>query len=913
MNVLSRLRSLLRSLTTRSRVESEMDDELRFHINAHADDLVRTGLSRSDALRRARLEFGGLEMQKEECRASLGLRLWDELGSDLRYALRSLGHNRGFTAIAILSLALGVGANTAIFTLAKEVLLQTMAVSHSERLRMFSWVSKPKSQHFGPAWGGFGKNDAGDMVGNPFPYHLYQEMRRHNVVLDDVVAFKDLYQLTATVGGQAEAVDGMLVSGNFYRVLGAKVIAGRAITEEDDTLSASPVAVISDGYWAKRFGRSASALGSVVNLNRVPVTIVGVNSPQFKGAKAGATPEIFVPVSLQPQVIPNAKGSLLANNSYWWLMLMGRLKPGISEQTAQSALNVSFRNAFHATIPEKKDSDIPGFALTAGSRGIDYQQADFKKPIYILLALAGVVLLIACANLANLLLARSAVRQREMSVRLAMGAGRFRILRQVFTESMLLAFLGGAAGLALGYLGRNIIPSLFQESWRANSFETEFDWRVFAFAFAITVITGLLFGVAPAWRSTRTDVNAGLKETGRATANRPKALLGKSLVVFQVSLSLVLLVGAGLFLRTLVNLRSTAIGFNPERILLFQLEPPRSRYAGQQRIELFHQIEDKMAALPGVQSATVSSEPLLAHSVNDECYLPTGQPAGSHPPATMTNFVGARFFETFGIPILYGRSLSVHDSATSPKVAIINQQLANRFFGKTNPIGRTISSCDGDAPTPPIEIVGVSADAKFDNLRNDAPPTLYLPYLQTDDARALTFELKTAASTESVVAEIREAVRSIDKDLPLLDVRTQTQQIDAILSEERVFATLTTGFGLVALILASIGIYGIMAYTVSRRTNEIGIRMALGAQSREVLAMVLGETSVLTCIGIALGLGGAFGVTRILKSMLFGLQPTDALTFTAAALILVLIALFAGLAPARRAASVDPMHALRHE
>ncbi len=913
--MLARLHSWLRSVTRRSRVEAEMDDELRFHIDAYVDDLIRSGVPRDEAFRRARLEFGGVEMQKEECRASLGLRLWDELLSDVRYGWRSLGHSKVFTAVAVLSLALGIGANTAIFTLAKEVLLKTMAVPHSERLRLFTWVAKPRVQHFGGAWGSFDKNAAGDMVGTPFTYPLYVEMRRHNEVLEDVVAFKDLYKLTATVDGQAEAIDGMLVSGNFYRSLGAEVIAGRGITGEDDSLAAAPVAVISDAYWARRFGRSATALGKVINLNRVPVTIVGVNSPQFKGAKAGGTPEIFLPVSLQPVVIPNQRGSLLASNNFWWLMVMGRLKQGVSEETAQAALDVSYRNAFHATMPEKKDSDMPRFALAKGNRGMDGQQGQFKKPIYVLLAVAGLVLLIACANLANLLLARSASRQREMSVRLAMGAGRFRIIRQVFTESMLLAFLGGTAGLMLGYLGRNIIPSLFEDSWRASSLDAEFDWRVFAFAFAITVVTGLLFGVAPAFRSTRTDVNAGLKETGRATAARPKALLGKSLVVLQVSLSLLLLVGAGLFLRTLINLKSTAIGFNPEHILLFQLEPPRIRYANQQRVDLFRQIEEKVGALPGVQSATASSEALLAHNVTDECFVPSDKPTKGHHEPTMTNFVGSRFFETIGIPILQGRGFSARDTATAPKVAIVNRQLANKFFGQSNPIGRSISTCDSDSTVAatPIAIVGVAADAKYDNLRDAAPPTMYIPYSQLGDVESMTFEIKTAASTASVVAELRDAVRSVDKDLPMLEVRTQTQQIDAILSEERVFATLTTGFGLVALILSSIGIYGIMAYTVSRRTNEIGIRMALGAQARDVLAMVLGETSLLTCVGIGLGLAAAAGLTRILATLLFGLKPTDVATFTGAALLLLIIALIAGLAPARRAASVDPMQALRHE
>jgi predicted permease len=485
-------------------------------------------------------------------------------------------------------------------------------------------------------------------------------------------------------------------------------------------------------------------------------------------------------------------------------------------------------------------------------------------------------------------------------------------MRQVLTEAMLLAALGGAAGLLLGYWGKNLIPSLFDDSWHPTGFDPQMDWRVFAFAFVATLITGLLFGVAPAWRCTRADVNSGLQETGRMTATRPKAFLGKALVVCQVSLSLLLLIGAGLFLRTLINLRGTAIGFNPEHILLFDLHPSRAAYPASQRAPLYRQIELKMAALPGVESATLSSETLIANGSGRDCFSPTDNLAllvdGGSP---WDISVGPSFFATMGIPIVNGRSFTSRDDQHAPRVAILNQRLAKEFFPNTNPVGRTIISCDAGAT--PVEIVGVSADTKYDNLRNPVPPTLYLPYLQDNDDGRMTFELKTSTSTASIVTEIREAVRSIDKDLPILEVRTQTQQIEATLSGERAFATLTSGFGLLALILASIGIYGIMAYTVSRRTNEIGIRMALGARSTTVLSMILRETLLLALIGIVAGLAAAAALTRLASAMLYNLKPTDPLTFIAAALLLTIIALASGFHPARRAASVDPMHALRHE
>jgi predicted permease len=890
----------------RRRLESEMDAELRFHIESFAADLIKQGVSPEEAAYRARLEFGGIEIHKEECRESLGLRLWDDLRADCRYAFRMMRQNLGFTAVAVISLGLGIGANTAIFTFAQEILLKTMAVPHSERLRVFSWAPTRKTNFTGHLWGMFGRD-----VASVFPYALYLDMRSHNDVMEDLVAFKDVYQMTATVNGQAEPIDGMLISGNFYRSIAPKILAGRAIAPEDDSLSAVPVAVISDAYWARRFGRSADALGRTVNLNRVPVTIVGVNDPEFKGPKAGGTAEVFLPLSLQQRLITDDRGSMLSRNTFSWLMIMGRLKPGVTDRTATTALTAAFHNAIHSTIPEVKDIDIPYFSLLSGSRGMDLRTREFSKPVYLLLALAGLVLLIACANLANLLLARSATRQREMSLRLAMGASRMRVMRQVLTEAMLLAFLGGAAGLLLGYWGRNLIPSLFDDSWHPNGIDPQMNWLVFAFAFVVTMITGLLFGLAPAWRSTRADVNSGLKESGRSSASRPRALLGKALVVFQVSLSLLLLIGAGLFLRTLLNLRATQIGFNPEHILLFDLHPARASYPAAQRVPLFRQIEEKLSTLPGVQSATLSSDALLANSRSRDCFSPTADPATGDRGNPWTLSVGSDFFPTMGIPILSGRGFSSRDNQHAPKVAVVNQRLARDFFSNGNAIGQTVISCDPGST--PIEIVGVSADAKYGNLREDVPPTLYLPYLQDNDAGTMTFELKTAASTPSIAAEIREAVRSVDKDLPVQEIRTQTQQIEATLTNERVFATLTSGFGLLALILASIGIYGIMTYTVSRRTNEIGIRMALGAHSRQVLSMVLRETFLLAFIGILAGLAAAAALTRLARSMLYNLTPTDPLTFSAAALLLVIIALAAGFTPARRASRVDPMHALRHE
>ena len=915
---LARFRSWLRAVSKRSRREAEMDAELRFHLTSFQEDLIRQGVSPDEALRRARLTFGSVEMHKEECRESLGLRPLDELYADIRYAVRMLRQSPGFAAIAIGSLALGIGANTAIFTLAKDVLLKTMAVPHSEQLRLFSWAQGPKSD-IGDAWGSFDQNDAGEMVGTPFPYPLFTEMQKtelqkHDSVLRDMVAFKDVYRLGITIDGASEPLDGILVSGNFYRGLRVPVIAGRAITESDDGPNSPAVALISDAYWARRFGRSAATLGRTITVNHLPITVIGVNATGFSGPKAGGFPELFVPISLQQRILPQPRGSLLTNPSFWWVLILGRMRPGVTDEAATLGLRAEFENAFRATLPAKKPVDMPRFFLAPGNRGLDLQSGTLQKPIFLLMGVAGLVLLIACANLANLLLARGAGRQREMSVRIALGASRLRVMRQVLTESLVLAFLGGVAGLALGYWGRHLIPNLFENSWSAPSMEIQFDWRVFGFAFFITLLTGILFGLAPALHSIYTEANAGLKESGRMSTGRTRALAGKSLIVLQVALSLLLLVGAGLFVRTLVNLKTTALGMNPERLLLFELDAPRTRYSAAQRIRLYQRIEQQIASLPGVQSITLSSEPLLAGSMENACYRPTGRPAApGREDYPFRNMVGGEFFQTIGIPIINGRGFTDRDSQGSPKVAVINQRLARQDFPNGSAIGRTISACTLGDPATSYRIVGVSADAKYDNIRNGSPPTLYLPYAQAADIYGMTYEVKTAASTASMVAAIRKAVQSVDRELPVLEVRTQMQQIDATLSQERLFALLTSGFSLLALLLASIGIYGIMAYTVSRRTNEIGIRMALGAQASGVLAMILREAALLVCIGIACGLAATLAGTRLAASMLFGVTATDPMTFAGAAGFLFVIALVAGFIPARRAAKIDPMQALRHE
>jgi predicted permease len=915
----SQLRSYLNSLLRRDSVESNIEAELRTHIELRAEDLQRTGLTPAEALRRARIEFGTIETHKENIRSSLGLRLIDELRADLRYAIRMLRRSPGFTTVAVASLALGIGANTIIFTLAKGVLLDRLAVPNPGQLRILSIIRSDHSP-LHRFWGDFYRTHDGQSITTSFSYPVYQLLRQQNLAkpaLEDLFAFKDIPSLTATIDNRADVVTGELVSGNYYQQLGVRPVLGRAIQPSDDaTPGSGAVAIISDGLWARVFGRSPNVIGKIIELNLIPVTIIGVNPPGFTGAaNVQLSPDVFLPISMQPTLVPQRSGSLLDKPDEWWMQIMGRTRPGISDESVRAAFAVWLDQDIRATVPVKHDDKMPILAVGSGSRGLGHASRNFAQPIYVLSALTGFVLLLACANLANLLLARSAARQREISVRLALGAARARILRQVLTESLLLSAIGGLAGFALGFLGRNIIPHLLSSSWEPTPLNTRFDLRIFAFTATISVLTGILFGLAPAWQATRTDVNTSLKDSAASATRRRKGLAGKSIVVFQIALSMLLIVSAGLFARTLANLNTTSLGFEPDHLLLFAIQAPPARYPTPKDVTLHQRIADSFAQLPGIQSVSVSEVPLVAHSMEGADFSPTEQPKDRKAIDADFNRVSGSFFDTYHMPLLYGRSFGPTDTATSPRVAVINQALAHRAYPGLNPVGKTFST-DDDNTVPGgniYQIIGVSADAKYDDLRADPPLTYYTLYIQGKEAQFMNYAIKTDLPLATVLPALRNALQSIDKDLPLRDIRTQNEQIAASITQERLFATLTAGFGTLALILACIGIYGIMAYNVARRTGEIGIRMALGARARQVLFMILRESSWLAILGIAAGLIAAIALTRFVSSMLYGLKPSDPTTLIAATLILLAVAIAAAYGPARRASRIDPMQALRHE
>ena len=912
--VKSRMRSWLRAATHRSRLEGEMDEELRFHLESYVEDLVRRGMPRERAERQARIEFGGITVHKEEMRASLGLRLWDDLLADIRYALRMLAKSPVFTAIAIGSLALGIGANTAIFTLAKEMLLDRLHVPNPGDLRLLNWVAPDKNSVVHSSWGSWQRTADGISRSNSFPYPVYLELREQNRkqrLLEDLFAFKSIGQVTATVDGQALAVQAEMVSGNYYHELQVSPALGRAIGPADDAdTGAGAVVVISDGFWRRAFAGSQSVVGKSIAINGKPFTVIGVNPPDFTGAKgAHQSAQLFVPFSIQPVIIPQHGGSILESTTLWWMQIMARQKAGVSQEHANAAFSAALTASVNGLHTAKAGEAMPTVTVDDGSRGENQAARRYRQPVTVLMSVSGLVLLLACANLANLLLARASSREREMSVRLALGAGRSRILRQVLTESLMLSFAGGAAGFALGWACRGVIPRLMSQPWDPTQMSSRMDWGVLAFTASLSLLTGLFFGIAPALQATRAQVSSGLKENAAAVTRRRRGYAGKAIVVFQVALSTLLVVGAGLFLRTLGNLNHVNPGFRVDHLLLFDLEPPRAAYPPPRNVRLHEEVTQRIAAVPGVEAVTASSTALISGSTTTYDWTPLDNPIAKIEGSVMTNFVSGRFFATMEIPVIAGRDFSDADSATSAKVGVVSESLAHKAWGTANPLGRHFKTQD-----VVYTVVGVVKDSDYDSLRKTPPPQFFIDYRQAPEAtEGLTYEVRTHMSAASLAPALQKAVATVDRNIPMVDVRTQQQQIDATVGEERMFASLTASFGLLALVLASIGIYGVMAYTVARRTQEIGIRVALGARAGQILSMVLGETSRMTILGVFVGIGAALGLTRLVKTMLYGLEPHDPTTLIGAAVILCAVALAAGFTPARRASKIDPITALRHE
>ena len=841
--------------------------------------------------------------------------------TDVRLALRQLRKSPAFTAVAVLSLALGIGANTAIFTLVNDFLLRPLPVRNPGELVLFRLTEGVRGR-----LSRSGENNGsidpvtGRSSSTSFSLLMFERFRAQHAALSEVFAFAPFSQVNILVDGQPEiAATAQLVSGNYHAGLGVAAVLGRTLTLDDERPSAMEVAVISHRYWERRFGRDQAVLGRVIQINRIPTTIVGVTPQGFAGTlQAGESADVSVPLAHHLRFQPDRAGR--AQPYYWWIRIMGRLAPGATAAQAAASLEPIFQQTARegwlaGASLDKSPAQMPDdstLAADPGGQGENDTRRRYAGSLRMLMGLVSLVLAAACANVANLLLARGAARRREIAVRLALGASRGRIVRQLLVESLMLAAAGAATGTLLAWVSRELLIALRPFGNSQVVLDLPLDARVLVFTMAIAVATALVFGLAPALRATRVDLTAEFQGGTRAPVGAGRSRLGQALMVVQIALSLVLLVSAGLFVRTLGNLAGIDAGFNRRGLVLFAIDATSAGYSRDRFAALQVRIQDRLARIPGVRTVTFSSVPLLSGTrQNKRIAVPGHAPPPGAPAAVNTNGLAPNFFAVMELPILSGRGFTESDDTTRAKVAVVNQAFARRYFGDENPVGREIVfNAPNDSSR--AQVVGVAADAKYTELRGATPPTVYVSALQQVDGNA-NFALRLASPDTAVLSAIRAAVREVDPSLPVMNLRTQDEQIDRLHAQERLFARLSGFFGLLALALASVGLHGLMSYTVLRRTAEIGLRMALGAQRAQVLRMILRESLALVCLGTAAGVVTAGAASRLVAAMLFGLSGTDPLTYAAAASLLAGVALLASLLPALRASRVDPMVAFRAE
>jgi predicted permease len=899
----------LRGLFLKRKLEQELEDEIRAHLDMQIEDNLRLGMSPEEARYEALRKFGGVEQVKESYRDRISLSSVDSTLQDLRYGLRMLWKDKGFTAVALFSLALGIGANTAIFSLVDAVLIKTLPVKNPERLFSLERGDLPTSRSR-PA----------------FSRTFFEKAGMRQELLAGVCTFASNPRVNVALNGQPEIASAQRVSGGFFAVLGVNALLGRTITEEDDKVpGAHPVIVISHHYWRRSFASDPAIVGKSISVNGHPFTIIGVTPPEFFGATVGEAPDFWAPAMMTEQISPGYSIKNYFNNM---APVLARLKPEVSEQQASTLLTGLLRQTALDEVgieielwsPERQQElRQQSIALIPANRGFEILgfptvRTQFSGALRILMAVVGLILLIACANLANLSLARATARQKEIAVRLALGAGRFRLIRQLLTESLLLAGLGGALGLALAWWSIRFILALMASGRTPVSLNVTLDARALMFTAAVSILACILFGLAPAWRATAVDLTPALKDSSHSAEGGSRLGLGKPLVVLQVALSLSLLITAGLFARSLGKLYTLDVGFKKENVLLVSTDPRMIGYQGKQVAAIYQSLLERFQTIPGVRSASVGGGLGLLGEDGGGLPIPIphaqGRPAPPGEP--LRPFIGAvtpEYFETVGMTILRGRGFTAQDfdRGSGQKAVIVNEAFARYYFGEADPIGQRFGYNEaGDGQ----EIVGVVKNAKHRSLREPARPIWYgVGFGQG----ATTFQLRTAADPTRLIAAVRQAAREIDSNLPLYNIKTLARQVDESLAQERLISALSGFFGLLSLLLAAIGLYGILAYAVSRRTREIGIRIALGAHPGAVLRMVLRQGLILTLLGGGIGLAASLGATRLLESQLFGVTPTDPVTFVVAPILLLTVALLAGLVPARRATDVDPLIAIRQE
>jgi predicted permease len=837
----------------------------------------------------------------------------ENLFKDVRYGLRGLLKRKGFAAIAVLTLALGIGANTAIFTLVNAVMLKSLPVEKPEELVLFSdTTSEGTSLEDSPRTGQWHR----------FSYAAYEYLRDHNESFQDLAALRSgesrlSIRKTDTEANAAARASGHLVTGNYFSVLGVRAMRGRVLTPEDDKASAQPAAVMSHRYWEQELNSDPSVVGKSVIINGTNFTIVGVMPREFFGARVRRPPDIWLPLSFQPQI--ELRNSFLTNKEAYWLTLMGRLKPGVSMDQAQASVNHALRQ--HLTelagnqLTEERQKGIQNtyVTLAEGKGGISGLRVIYSKPLHMLMAIVGMVLLIACANVGSLLLSRAASRKAEISLRMALGATRWRIIRQLLTESMLLAVVGGVCGVLLAQWGVYILVGLVA---RTSPLDTRPDAGILAFTAGVSILAGLLFGVIPAIQASRANLSSAMKEKTRTRGGFLRFSLSSLMVVMQVGLSMVLLTGAGLFARSLVKLQNEDVGFDRDNVLLLGIDPRLAGYKPNELATLYQQVIERLSSLPQVRNVSMATYAPMSGTSRSSSIQVTGYtPQPGEDLITQDILAGPKYAETLGIPLLRGREIELRDTVSAPRIAVVNSTFAEKFFQGQNPIGRTFTFDDETDDGAPLEIVGVVGDIKSEDAREKPEPTVYRPILQIAEqgAYSCTIHVRTLSDPAPLTPQVRQMINQIDDKLPIFGVTTLSEQLHNSLNQERLIAQLVSFFGALALILASIGLYGVMAHGVARRTSEIGIRMALGARGGNIAWMILRETLYLVLAGLVLGVPAALLGARLISTQLFGLRATDPLTLIGAAIVLALVAMLAGYLPARRASRVNPLNALRYE
>ena len=835
----------------------------------------------------------------------------DSLLKDIRYGMRGLLRRPAFAIVAVMILALGIGANTAIFTLINAVLLKPLPVSKPEELVLFDDSPGEGTSTGDPKTGRW----------RLFSYSAYRYFREHDRSFQELSAFRSgesrmsVRRTDAQPGEPVQRATGHLVSGNYFAVMGVNAIKGRVLTNEDDSPGAQPAAVISNGFWKQGLNSDTQVVGKNILLNGTAFTIVGVMPPAFFGERVRRSPDFWLPLSLEPQI--DLRKSLLDDKDAYWLNLLGRLKPGAGIEQAQASINTELRQFLtdqagsQLTDDRRRGIQSTFVQLVPGGRGLSGLRSFYSQALRMLMVIVALVLLIACANVGNLLLSRAAARQSEFSLRQALGATRARLVRQLFTESLLLAVVGGASGILMAQWGVSLLITRVAGS---TPLDVKPDLPVLLFTTTISLLSGVLFGMAPAIRATRSDLTSALKE--KVSPGRGgRFSLGSALVVTQVAVSLVLLIGAGLFARSLIKLQQEDLGFNRDNVLLVNIESRLAGYKPAELIPLYRQLYDRLSALPSVRSASLASySPMSGRSSTKSLWVRGYTPRPGEDVIVSNILIGPDYSKTLGVPLLLGRDIGLQDTGASTRVAVVNQSFAEYFFHDQNPLGRRITF-EENSDKDDLEIIGVIGDAKYSSAREKAERTVYRPILQVQNESSYSsvLELRTAGDPLSLTSAVRAAIAQVDDKLPVLNVTSLRAQTDDDLREERLLAQLVSFFGLLALALACVGLYGIMAHAVVRRTNEIGIRMALGAERRDIIWMILRETLMLVVLGMAIGVPAALGAAKLISSQLFGLNPSDPATLLIAVVFLTFVAALAGYLPARRASRVDPLVALRYE